>query len=44
MFGLGPVLRLFHLFRWKFKTLGLHPLAPQWRRAVIRLNELERRR
>lgn len=40
MRALAPVLRLIALGVLSFKTYRLHPLAPTWKREVIRLNEL----
>jgi hypothetical protein len=38
-----PVLDLLELGVIAFKTRGMHPLAPQWRRAILRRAELNRR-
>lgn len=43
MHGIKPILNLMALAWWKFTTYGMDPLSPYTARAVIRINELERK-
>lgn len=38
--SIAPITNLIELGIWSFLTLRMHPLAPHWKRAIVRMNEL----